>query len=829
LRFNPFLPGSGPHLYLGYCVNILPIRINLSDDPNLGLLIKRVHNLTRDIITHSAFPFSDLINKFQPPRLVNQIPFFNTVFIYHNNHLNNENNISAFAINKQDMLGKFAALAVSTEALPPDTIPTDINLTVTAVQTNFICSFEYNSVKFAKTYINRLANKYINLVEKLSAAIDTPISQFSYSPALLTDQQLQRRIKFNATQKHYAGAKRLDTLFHESAKTYPDHLAIATAQYQLSYSELQTQVNRLSNYLLGLNYSREWPIAIIIDKSWQQIAACLGIVSAGFAYLPIDPNLPIDRIYELIKISRVELALTQGDLLEKLTQHAAVKTIKLLALDTAFKHELLLQPVTQPETNFADTDLAYIIFTSGSTGIPKGVMIEHCSAVNTIKDINQRFQVTHKDKLLGLSYLNFDLSVYDIFGIFAAGATLILPDESNIKNPAHWVALIEQYQITLWDSVPMFLQMLIEHLAGNKATSTLLSLRLALLSGDWIPLHLWEKLRSYHSFKAVSLGGATECSIWSNFYEMNEPLPDWKSIPYGSPLANQQLYVYDKLLNHCPDGVIGDLYIAGEGLARGYWQDTLKTNASFLYHPVTKQRIYKTGDLARYRDCDLIEFIGREDNQIKLNGYRVELNEIQLILKNHHAIKDALLLHYNKNNKNMLVAYVIVDPAQTELASGDEEKTNKIIHYLSMHLQNYKIPTSYIYLTAFPLSVNGKVSKDLLPAPEFNKSLADQDAILKNDLQLKLAEIWRNLLNIDIQHMHDNFFKLGGNSLLAVRLANQIKEVFQVEIDVINIFHNQTIEQLAKVISALPKNQITIPLRALPRVISKAKTSATIS
>ncbi|NJL38371.1 MAG: amino acid adenylation domain-containing protein, partial [Leptolyngbyaceae cyanobacterium SM1_4_3] len=317
-----------------------------------------------------------------------------------------------------------------------------------------------------------------------------------------------------------------------------------------------------------------------------------------------------------------------------------------------------LEPVQSP------TDLAYVIYTSGSTGVPKGVMIDHRGAVNTLLDINQRFGVNRGDRVLALSSLSFDLSVYDIFGTLAAGGTIVMPPAIATKDPAVWADLLVRHQVTIWNSVPALLQMLLTHVADcpNAIPD---SLRLVLLSGDWLPLSLPDSLRAIApQAQVVSLGGATEASIWSILYPIGEVDPTWKSIPYGRPMTNQRFYVLDERLEPCPVWTPGQLYIGGIGLAQSYWQDQEKTAASFILHPQTGERLYRTGDLGRYLPTGQIEFLGREDHQVKIGGYRIELGEIETTLEQHPEIHQAAVLAVGEPFPQRLVAFVVPDETQ---------------------------------------------------------------------------------------------------------------------------------------------------------------------
>ncbi|NJP19802.1 MAG: amino acid adenylation domain-containing protein, partial [Hydrococcus sp. CRU_1_1] len=335
-------------------------------------------------------------------------------------------------------------------------------------------------------------------------------------------------------------------------------------------------------------------------KGWEQVVATLAILTAGAAYVPIDPQLPKTRIEHLLDRSQVEIVLTQSHLIENLALGNLTAIAVDRNLDYTDNHNQLFEwldnftPLQQPE------DLAYVIYTSGSTGTPKGVAIDHRGAVNTILDINRRFNLTQQDRILALSSLSFDLSVYDIFGTLAAGGTIVIPEADQAKDPAHWAELIQQHRVTLWNSVPALMQLLCGYLTSGHSFPEQ-HLRLALLSGDWIPPTLPSLIQTIApKIEIISLGGATEASIWSIYYPIQTTDKNAKTIPYGYPLSNQRWYVLDEKLQPRPVWVTGQLYIGGIGLAQGYWRDRHKSEASFIIHPDTGERLYRTGDLGRY-------------------------------------------------------------------------------------------------------------------------------------------------------------------------------------------------------------------------------------
>ncbi|GGL51487.1 non-ribosomal peptide synthetase [Planomonospora parontospora] len=451
----------------------------------------------------------------------------------------------------------------------------------------------------------------------------------SASPVALPAAQAGRREHANAT-----AAPRPAGLLHEpvvaQAADAPDAPAVLAADRTLTYGELLARATAVAERLAGAGNA---PVAIVMDKGWEQVVAVLGTLLAGAAYLPVDTGQPPVRRERILADAGVTTALTQSWTGER---PAGVRCID---VDT-------LPPSTAPApaSPARPGDLAYVIYTSGSTGDPKGVMISHEAVLNTVADVNRRFSVTAADRVLGLAGLGFDLSVYDVFGPLAAGGALVLPDPAGRTDPASWARLIAEHGVTLWNSVPAQLQML-EHYLAAGAGADLPTLRLALLSGDWIPVTLPPAIRAHlPGLELVGLGGATEASIWSIHHPIDEPSPDWTSIPYGKPLANQTFHVLDHALRPCPDWVAGELYIGGAGLALGYLGDPDKTAQRFIRRPETGERLYRTGDLGRYREDGVIEFLGREDRQVKIRGHRIELAEVEAALQEHPAVAAAHVL-----------------------------------------------------------------------------------------------------------------------------------------------------------------------------------------
>jgi amino acid adenylation domain-containing protein len=430
----------------------------------------------------------------------------------------------------------------------------------------------------------------------------------------------------------------------------PERVAIQTPDRAIHYGTLLAHAHALSMELQRLGCGPNRLVAIVMEKGWEQVAAALAILMSGAAYLPIDPRWPAARRDHVIAHGEVAVALTQASVDQRLQWPAGLT--RLIVGEPPAQGTLTEAPAWRQSTE----DLAYVVFTSGSTGTPKGVMIDHRGAVNTVAHINRLFHVGPTDSVLGVSELGFDLSVYDIFGVLGAGGTLVLPEAAAARDPDHWCTLIRDCRITVWNSAPQLMGLAVERASAEDLSS----LRLVMLSGDWIPVRLPDRIRALApDARVISLGGATEGSIWSIWFPIDRVDPRWESIPYGKALPNQRMHVLDKRLSECPDHVVGDIYIGGAGVALGYWRDNERTRERFVQHPLTGERLYWTGDLGRYLPDGNIQFLGREDSQVKLRGHRVELSEIAAHLNAHPAVREVTVQLLGADEKDALAAFIV--------------------------------------------------------------------------------------------------------------------------------------------------------------------------
>ncbi|NSB12323.1 non-ribosomal peptide synthetase [Clostridium beijerinckii] len=455
--------------------------------------------------------------------------------------------------------------------------------------------------------------------------------------------------------------------FCSNVKNQPDNIALICKEGEFTYRNLAEHAAAVQKALIEEGCQKGDIVGIILEKGIWQTAAVLGVLLAGCTYVPIDASQPVSRQNSILEDSGIKYVLTNN----KASKEEYKLHISLIKVEN-------LQPfkISDIETVKRESaDAAYIIYTSGSTGKPKGVVISHRAALNTIADINSKFQVSSRDRILGLANLAFDLSVYDIFGILSAGGTLVLPDPDHVKEPNHWADMIVKYKITLWNSVPAQMEMLVSCLKSRKSTEKV-ELRLALLSGDWIPTTLPKEMQNqFPKIKIISLGGATEAAIWSIYYPIDSNAEYEKSIPYGIPLTNQKFYVLNEKLQPCPDWTAGNLYIGGEGLALEYLGNKKLTEERFIIHPETKERLYYTGDIGRYRPDGIIEFLGREDTQVKIHGHRIELSEIESVLQKHPSVSAAVTI-VSGNNPSEYKLASFVQPKKLSCKKLNEQDDN---------------------------------------------------------------------------------------------------------------------------------------------------------
>ena len=515
-------------------------------------------------------------------------------------------------------------------------------------------NWDYRTGIFNHSVIKQMFQAFCRILDRFSKEEYDILDR--YDPVDLPVSTNHIRNKVNNVAYKYPDALLTDG-FVNSLKLYPNKTALITKEGEYTYHALAQYVATVKEELLNRGLTPGSLVAIMLSKGVWQIASVLGTLMVGGVYLPIDPMQPAQRRSAIIEDSGVKYIFTEKN--EEIICNDDLNIINILELN---KKDSYKEIVT---TNQCNDEPAYIIHTSGTTAQPKGVVVTHKAAINTIFDINSKFGINKNDVFLGLANLAFDLSVYDIFGSFAVGGTLVLPDDKLKKNPKHILDLLIIHKVTVWNSVPAQMKMLVTYMDGLDS-EIICGLKVVLMSGDWIPVDLPESIyQKIPGVRVISLGGATEAAIWSIYYEVPIGYEKKNSIPYGYPLSNQKFYILNAGLQNCPDGVPGDLYIAGEGLAVGYFKDEKLTREKFLYLK-TEERIYKTGDVGKYDENGMIEFLGRSDNQVKIRGHRIELSEIDSILSDDQDIQEVVSVVLGNAQEDMYIATVIV-PKKKEM------------------------------------------------------------------------------------------------------------------------------------------------------------------
>lgn len=600
------------------------------------------------------------------------------------------------------------------------------------------------------------------------------------------------------------GSGMLHTAFFARAARAPAAVAVVDGTTRLTYADLAARATRIGRCLAQRGVGAGDLVPVVADKGWEQVAAVLGILHAGAAYLPIDASLPQRRIDHLLDQATAGPVLTQSWVADRLDLPG--DSVRIDLADDLARLDPGPDPVAVPAVaprRATPQHPAYVIYTSGSTGEPKGVEIDHRGAVNTVADVSRDIGLRPGDAILGMSSLSFDLSVFDIFGPLCAGATLVLPHRDGMRDPASWARLVVAEGITVWNSVPALMELLVDQVEasppspGGAVTTNSVSLRAVLLSGDWIPVTLPDRIRRcWPGADIVAMGGATEASIWSVGHRVGAIPAHCRSIPYGRAMTNQRMYVLDDAGEPRPVWAIGEIAIGGVGLARGYWRDPVRTAERFVRHGPTGCRLYRTGDLGRVLPSGDLEILGRDDLQVKINGYRIELGEIEATLLRHDHVRDAVVaVRAIATGGKSLVAYVV--------AADGHVDPDVLLADLAGSLPRYMVPASVECLPALPLTPNGKVDRQALTAaaaPAAAPATPVRRTTPRDEPERSLLALYREVLGQVELGVDDDFFTCGGNSFLAMRLVAAITARLDVTVPLSALLGDATVAGLARVI-----------------------------
>ncbi|WP_394833366.1 amino acid adenylation domain-containing protein [Pendulispora rubella] len=576
----------------------------------------------------------------------------------------------------------------------------------------------------------------------------------------------------------------LHSAFFRHAATCPEARALASRHVSLTYGELARRANRLAHALRAHGAASGGVVAIVMEKGWEQVVAAVGVLASGAAYLPIDAALPDERRLYMMENGHAKLVVTQPKFADRLQPPGAQV---LVVTPDAFggQSDLPVPPAARP------MDLAHILYTSGSTGVPNGAMLSHQGMVNAIEWTNRRFGIGADDRVIALSALHHDFSVYDIFGTLSAGGTIVMPDANARRDPSHWAELMNREGVTVWSTVPAMMEMLLTHLEGGGGRIAC-PLRLAMFGGDWVPVTMPARVRAqFRDVTVVSVGGPTETSLWNVAHPITLDDEKRRSIPYGKPIANTKYYVLDEQLEERPVWVPGELCCAGIGVAHGY-VGAGAGSAKFTTHPRTGERIYRTGDLGRYLPDGTIEFLGRVDFQLSIRGQRIEPGEIEAALLQESSVRAAVVSAVGEHHDKRLVAYVV--PA--EARAGID--TARLRELLGRKLPEHMVPAIFRVLEALPLTANAKVDRRALPSLELEAPVRTAAPADSRSIEAQVTEVVESVLGLSHVHPERNFFELGANSIHLVQLHVKLGDALGIKVPIVELFGNPTVRFLAR-------------------------------
>jgi amino acid adenylation domain-containing protein len=779
---------------IGFFVNTLALRTDLSGNPSFTDLLGRVREVALAAYAQQDVPFEKIVEAVQPERSLSHAPLFQVMLALQN------------APRAELRLG---AIELERLATQNSTTKFDITLSLEERDGRLLGAVRYKTSLFDEATIKRMVGHLARLLEGIVADPEQPLSKL---PLMTAAEERQLLVEWNRTTISFSHEQCVHQLFAQQVARTPEQVAVACEGVQLSHRELNARANQLAHYLQALGVRPDTAIGLFMERSVEFIVGLLGILKAGGAYVPLDPQLPPERLTYMIADARLAVLVTDESLLAQLPNIGA--TVVCLDRDA---ERLALQDAAEPISSVQAANLAYVIYTSGSTGQPKGVAVEHRQLANYLAAIQPALALPAPASYALVSTLAADLGHTMLFPALCQGSTLHLIAQERATDAAALAAYFEREQIDCLKIVPSHLAALV---TSAQAMQVLPRQRL-ILGGEacrqsWVnEVHaLAPTCRIFNHY------GPTETTVGVLTGEVtptergligappdetfSEPLSG--TLALGRPLGNTQVYLLDAAGQLVPPGVAGELYVGGAQVARGYLHRPELTAARFVPDPFSTepgQRLYRTGDLARYLADGRLEFLGRVDRQVKLRGYRIELGEVEAALRELAQVREAVVeVQADGAGGDRLVAYVVA-------AGGAALAPAELRGGLSGRLPDYMLPAAFVRLEALPLTPNGKLDRRALPAPEdIDAPLADSFVAARNPMEAALIDIWSSVLSVERIGVHDNFFELGGHSLLAAQLMSRLRAAFQVELPLRRLFETPTVAGLALTIIQSQADQV---------------------
>nr|VFJ78176.1 MAG: amino acid adenylation domain-containing protein [Candidatus Kentron sp. FW] len=756
---------------VGYLINPVVFRGSLDPvtKPSFRGQLTRTGQIIGEAINHSAYPFPLLVRDLQPHRDSSHTPLFQVMVDF-------QPGSSAL------LERKMTDLTTSALAFPQMEGQFDLTLSVSQGET-ISGHFRYNTDLFERGTIERMAGHFQVL---LIAIVDNPAQSIGFLP-MLTDAEIRQLRAWNETDRDYPKDRTLVDLFEEQVHRGPDNVALVFDNQEISYRELNIRVNRLAGRLRTLGVGPEVLVGLLAERSVEMVAGLLAILKAGGAYVPLDPEYPKERLAFMAEDAALEVLLCHGATRARLPKCSA----RVLDMESAATTDS--ESSENPARAAGPNNLAYVIYTSGSTGEPKGCANEHGGILNRILWMQEEYRLAPEDVVVQKTPFGFDVSVWEFLWPLISGARLVVARPDGHKDPDYLADLIDTHKVSVLHFVPSMLSAFLEGIGDRRCPS----LRDIICSGEALAPALRKRFFDTLDARLHNLYGPTEAAIDVSYWQCRGD-DSLATVPIGRPIANTQLHILDPGGTPVPVGVSGELHIGGVGVARGYLNRPELTAEKFIPDPFRDEpgaRLYRSGDLCRRLPDGNIEFLGRMDNQIKLRGFRIELGEIEAVSNRHPAVRETVVVIRDLEERQQLVAYITLDK---EHSISDPEFELK--DYLAEKLPDYMVPDAFVVLEQLPMNRNGKIDRKALPKPNVAAMKGDHIDPPRDNVEFRLVRIWEKLFAISPMGVRDNFFTIGGDSLLAIRLLAGIEREFGVRLPLHLLFQEGTVEQLAGIL-----------------------------
>ena len=761
---------------IGFFVNTLALRTDLSGNPSFRELLERVKKMAIAAYNHQDLPFDVLVDKLQLRRDLSYSPVFQVIFAFEED------------VEPQQM--DLRNLITTPYPLGNQTAQFDLTLQLEKTADSLVGTWKYSTDLFDASTIERLAGNFHTLLKGIVANPEQSIQEL---PILTATERDQLLFAWNDTQTADAPDLCIHQIFERQVERAPEAIAVSYENQHLTYEQLNDQANQLAHYLIELGVTDNTFVGICVDRSIDTIVGILGILKAGGAYVPLDPNNPRDRLAYILADAQVQILVTQSTLIDDLPS-----CDRAICVDTDLA-AITRQPQHNPDRHVRTDNLAYMIYTSGSTGQPKGVLVDNYNVVRLFTATEAWYQSSDRDVWTLFHSYAFDFSVWEIWGALFYGGRLVVVPYLVSRDPSAFHNLLAVEKVTVLNQTPSAFAQLMK-VDESLSLSHKLNLRLVIFGGEALNLASLEPWFDRHGDttpQLVNMYGITETTVHVTYCPLTIADVQSTGSTIGRPIPDLQIYLLDPQLQLVPIGVSGEMYVGGAGVTQGYWQRERLTQERFCPNLFADAdtRLYKTGDLARYLPDGNLEYLGRIDNQVKIRGFRIELSEIETVLSQYPAVaQTSIIVREDRPGDQRLVAYCVAE-------NDGRLTTSELRQFLSQQMPNYMVPAVFVILPELPMTPNGKVDRRALPAPDDLRSSGAADTFVapRNEVERQLTQIWQRVLGIQSIGVTDNFFDLGGHSLLAVRLLSEIQTNLGHKLTLAVLFTAQTIEQLADI------------------------------